>query len=124
MAKENIYQHNIRLNLDNPKHLELHNKLMNVDTDMYGSKNNYIIVKLTESIARDEGNLEIPEESARKIENRVTKRVLYQVLQILLSRFIGNGITIQQLIQEEPKSAEEDEFDENLFDAACGYFEG
>ena len=43
MQKSNIYQHNVRLNLDDERHLKVPRYLMNINEDVYKSKNGYII---------------------------------------------------------------------------------
>lgn len=48
--KQNIYQHNLRLNLNRRDDLELHRALMNFEQDKYKSKNDFLKQKLCESI--------------------------------------------------------------------------
>ena len=43
MKNENIYQHNIRLNLDRAEHLMVHRYLMNADPKIFKSKNEFFI---------------------------------------------------------------------------------
>ena len=52
--KQNIYQHNLRLNLNRQDDLELHRALMNFDSDEYKSKNDFLKIKALEAIRADD----------------------------------------------------------------------
>lgn len=52
--KQNIYQHNLRLNLHRQDDLELHRALMNFDSNKYKSKNDFLKIKALESIRADD----------------------------------------------------------------------
>ena len=43
MSGENTIQYSFRLNLKNPDHLLIHQTLMNLNTEVYGSKSMYMI---------------------------------------------------------------------------------
>jgi hypothetical protein len=52
--KDNIYIHNLRLNLKYPEELELHRALMNFDPKEYKSKNDYLKKKAYEGVRGDD----------------------------------------------------------------------
>lgn len=51
--KQNIYQHNLRLNLNRQDDLDLHRALMNFDSNKYKSKNDFLKIKALEAIRVD-----------------------------------------------------------------------
>lgn len=51
--KQNIYQHNLRLNLNRQDDLDLHRALMNFDSNKYKSKNDFLKIKALEALRAD-----------------------------------------------------------------------
>lgn len=135
MQKSNIYQHNLRLNLDDERHLKVHRYLMNINEDVYKSKNAYIIRAILEgaekanSVTEDGEYVEkglLTDEQIKELEERITKNlkkeVLNEVLKVLLNMIVSqpsNGL--QQVGQIQ--SVKEEEPDDALVDAALSYFE-
>ena len=58
MGKEDVFQHNFRLNLNNPMDLRIHQQLLNINLDAYKSKNNYMVRKLYQGIFGEGDGLE------------------------------------------------------------------
>ena len=75
--KQNIYQHNLRLNLNRQDDLELHRALMNFDKDKYRSKNDFLKRKLCESIFGN-GDSQEQESNVLNTSEYVTKEELEQ----------------------------------------------
>lgn len=129
MAKEEIAQHNIRLNLENPIERKLHQKLIDVDLNVYKSKNRYIVQKLIRGVFGEIDELSKYEEKffeQRKdelqlIEERITQKVISEVLKTVLSMVAHGGI--DNTVQMEEKESAEMELDEDIVNAAMGYFE-
>ena len=129
MAKEEIAQHNIRLNLENPIERKLHQKLIDVDLNVYKSKNRYLVQKLIRGVFGEIDELSEYEEKffeQRKdelqlIEERVTQKVINEVLKTVLSMVAQGGI--DSTAQTGERESIEMELDEDIVNAAMGYFE-
>ena len=129
MAKEEIVQHNIRLNLENPIERKLHQKLIDVDLNVYKSKNRYIVQKLIRGVFGEIDELSKYEEKffeQRKdelqlIEERIAQKVISEVLKTVLSMVAHGGI--DNTVQMEEEESAEMELDEDIVNAAMGYFE-
>ena len=130
--KSNVIQHNIRLNLDVPEHLEVNGYVMNADPKRFKSKNAYIIEALLAGapiVERGGSDLAVTltEEQLETVIDKVTEcikeNVMNEVLKILL-----NLVTTKQagvpFVQTEPKEQTiEEEIDAGLADLALDYFE-
>jgi len=129
MAKEEIAQHNIRLNLENPIERKLHQKLIDVDLNVYKSKNRYIVRKLIQGVfgeidelsGYEEKFFEQRKDELQLIEERITQKVISEVLKTVLSMVAHGGI--DNTVQMEEKESAEMELDEDIVNAAMGYFE-
>ena len=129
MAKEEIAQHNIRLNLENPIERKLHQKLIDVDLNVYKSKNRYIVQKLIRGVfgeidelsGYEEKFFEQRKDELQLIEERITQKVISEVLKTVLSMVAHGGI--DNTVQMEEKESAEMELDEDIVNAAMGYFE-
>lgn len=55
MGKLRQVQYSFRLNLDNPKHLEIHHEIMNADKDIYKSMSGFIVECLSKAVAARKG---------------------------------------------------------------------
>ena len=135
MQKSNIYQHNLRLNLDDERHLKVHRYLMNINEDVYKSKNAYIIRAILEgaekanSVTEDGEYVEkglLTDEQIKELEERITKNlkkeVLNEVLKVLLNMIVSQPSNVLQQAGQ-IQSVKEEEPDDALVDAALSYFE-
>ena len=135
MQKSNIYQHNLRLNLDDERHLKVHLYLMNINEDVYKSKNAYIIRAILEgaekanSVTEDGEYVEkglLTDEQIKELEERITKNlkneVLNEVLKVLLNMIVSQPSNVLQQVGQ-IQSVKEEEPDDALVDAALSYFE-
>ena len=98
--KQNIYQHNLRLNLNRRDDLELHRALMNFEQDKYKSKNDFLKRKLCESIfgngASQEEKTDVLDASEyvtkEELEQRIAK-VITDVLKELSVWFVKSLVS-------------------------------
>lgn len=91
--KEEVVQYNVRLNLSNPKHLEIFEKLNDLNLDIHKSKNNFIVESLYKNILSYKGegisNSDKPIEYATKadledLERRMTEIFMKEVISVML----------------------------------------
>lgn len=134
MKYDNVYQHNLRLNLDKKEHLQAHRYLMNADMKKYGSRNEYIVqailagapeLKIPEGTRKSDIPLVLSQEQMNELVGKVVEHmkadVLNEVLKTLLSMIVTNP---SGLIQSTPQSSETDtSVEDYLADAAMDYFE-
>ena len=78
MAKDDVVQYNIRLNLNNPRDLKLHQAIMNANMDIYKSKNNYLRKVAYRGIFGDSEGLEA-EDDIVDLSQLVTKKELEEL---------------------------------------------
>lgn len=137
MAKDDVMQHIFRLNLENPVELRLHQQLLNVNLDVYKSKNKYIIKKLSSGIFGERDELEqmqsgtnqmrnqgsLSETELQMLEQRITQSVLNEVLKMLLNMVVQPTGKYTLPVVEATTDKSEDDIDENVASAALGYFE-
>ena len=134
MGKEDVFQHNFRLNLNNPMDLRIHQQLLNINLDAYKSKNNYMVKMLYQGIfGEGDGLEEIKEESGKAdtlisreeledMEKRITEKVMNKVMKTLFDMVCDRGVKLPETSGDD---TEEDEelIDESIADAALGYFD-
>ena len=134
MGKEDVFQHNFRLNLNNPMDLRIHQQLLNINLDAYKSKNNYMVKMLYQGIFGEGDGLEeikeepgktgilISREELEDMEKRITEKVMNKVMKTLFDMVCDRGI---KLPEPSGDDTEEDEelIDESIADAALGYFD-
>ncbi len=113
MAGEDIYQHNLRLNLNNPKHLKIHKKLLGFNKEVYKSKNDYIVKMVYEGMFGD--NAIMDKDVMEELEERIIQKVTTRLLQTLIN---GGGMNVS-ISTPEKKEA----IDEEVTSAALGYFD-
>lgn len=91
--KEEVVQYNVRLNLSNPKHLEIFEKLNDLNLDIHKSKNNFIVESLYKNILSYKGegisNSDKSIEYATKadledLERRITEIFMKEVISVML----------------------------------------
>ena len=134
MGKEDVFQHNFRLNLNNPMDLRIHQQLLNINLDAYKSKNNYMVRKLYQGIFGEGdglGKIEVEAEKAdmlisreelEDMEKRITEKIMNKVMKTLFDMVCDRGV---KLPEPSGDDTEEDEelIDESIADAALGYFD-
>ena len=125
--KDNIYFHNLRLNLDVQEQLDIHGYLMNYDKKKYKSKNIFIMDVLKAGIEKLYGGLEhsvLTEEQLKEMEDRITERIRKDVLNEVLKTLLGMSARPSVVpVYQEPKEEQEDKLDAGLADLALDYFE-
>ena len=134
MGKEDVFQHNFRLNLNNPMDLRIHQQLLNINLDAYKSKNNYMVRKLYQGIFGEGDGLEeikaepgkadtlISREELEDMEKRIREKSVNKVMKTLFDMVGDRG---GMLPEPSGDDTEEDEelIDESIADAALGYFD-
>ena len=102
---------------------------MNVNLDIYKSKNNFMIKKLYAGLFGDEEHSlddnemkGVSQEEIREMENRIMQNVMNEVLKVLLGLVVGNSQNISNTVQQN-KSDLHKNIDEDVASAAIGYFE-
>lgn len=130
MGKEDIVQYNLRLNLNNPYDLQLHQAILNASLDIYKSKNNYLKKvayrgifgnrDTTENVlpngdAVTKRDIELLEE---KMKMWVENQVLKETLSVICTAFSGK----MSLAINNTDAEITEELDEAVADAALGYF--
>ena len=134
MGKEDVFQHNFRLNLNNPMDLRIHQQLLNINLDAYKSKNNYMVRKLYQGIFGEGDGLEeiktepgkadtlISMEELEDMEKRITEKIMNKVMKTLFDMACDRGVKLPEPSSDD---TEEDEelIDESIADAALGYFD-
>lgn len=134
MGKEDVFQHNFRLNLDHPMDLRIHQQLLNINMDVYKSKNNYMVRKLYQGIFGEGDGLEeikkeagkadtsINKEELEDMEKRITEKVMNKVMKTLFDMVCDRGV---KSLEPSCGDTEEDAelIDESIADAALGYFD-
>lgn len=134
MGKEDVFQHNFRLNLNNPMDLRIHQQLLNINLDAYKSKNNYMVRKLYQGIFGEGDGLEeiktepgkadtlISREELEDMEKRITEKIMNKVMKTLFDMVCDRAV---KLPKPSGDNTEEDEelIDESIADAALGYFD-
>ena len=99
--KEEVVQYNVRLNLSNPKHLEIFEKLNDLNLDIHKSKNNFIVESLYKNILSYKGegisNSDKAIEYATKadledLERRITEIFMKEVISVMLFKLGQNQV--------------------------------
>lgn len=127
--KDNIYCHNLRLNLDRPEHLEVHGYLMNYDKGQFKSMNAYIVEAIREGAQRvdfgGKDQLILTDTQLKKLEDRITERIKTDVLNEILKTILGAAISKPSVMlpQHTSEADETEEVDAGLADLALDYFE-
>ena len=134
MGKEDVFQHNFRLNLNNPMDLRIHQQLLNINLDAYKSKNNYMVRKLYQGIFGEGDGLEeiktepgkadtlISREELEDMEKRITEKIMNKVMKTLFDMVCDRGVKLPEPSGDATEEAEE-LIDESIADAALGYFD-
>lgn len=131
MAKDDIVQHNIRLNLNNPYDLKLHQAIMNANMDIYKSKNNYLRKVVYRGIFGDADGIEdeteivdfnqfVSKKELEEAERRVRDSILREMFGWVFSSVPMNRPSFAVDTPTEPE--ESSEVDDAVAEAAIGYF--
>ena len=131
MAKDDIVQHNIRLNLNNAYDLKLHQAIMNANMDIYKSKNNYPRKVVYRGIFGDTDGIEeeteivdfnqfVSKKELEEVERRVRDSILREMFGWVFSSVPMNRPSFAVDIPTEPE--ESSEVDDAVAEAAIGYF--
>ena len=135
MKNENIYQHNIRLNLDRAEHLMVHRYLMNADPKIFKSKNEFFIKAVLAGAASvskgilpevvDEVEVKLTEKQLDNISHKVVDlmktEVMNEIMKTILGMLVSN--TSGVVLQPQPQKNEDSLVEDYLADAAMDYFE-
>ena len=134
MAKDDIVQHNIRLNLNNPYDLKLHQAIMNANMDIYKSKNNYLRKVAYRGIFGDTDGFEeeteivdfnqfVLKKELNELERRVRDSILREMFGWVFSSVAVSKPSYKGGTYEDPgNDSEVDEVDDAVTEAAIGYF--
>lgn len=131
MAKDEIVQYNIRLNLNNPNHLRLHQAILNANMEIYKSKNNYLrkvayrgIFGESESLDEDNDIVDLSQLVTKKELEEQVKKIKDSVMQEMLGMMFSFMANKTPMISAMPKveEQEKDTIDDAVADAALGYF--
>ena len=131
MAKDEVVQYNIRLNLNNPNHLRLHQAILNANMEIYKSKNNYLrkvayrgIFGEPEGLDEEDDIVDLSQLVTKKelenAEKRIKDSIMQEMLGMMFSSMAGRTPMISAMPRVEEK--EEDTVDDAVADAALGYF--
>ena len=100
MKHENIYQHNIRLNLNKEDHLLVHRYLMNADPREFKSKNDFLIravlagapsVCQGETVKAEEVEVKLSEEQMKELSLKVVDLLkVYEEFLVLNKGFVSS----------------------------------
>lgn len=130
--KYDVVQYCLRLNLNNPKHLEVHNILQNLNKDMHKSKNAFMVAAIIRNAA-NYSDEELLTEAAAEKKNRekfITKgefeklkddlrnELMKEITALLISSLSKGNAAVKVITSsEEPKSDTGiGEYDETLAD--------
>lgn len=131
MAKDDIVQHNIRLNLNNPYDLKLHQAIMNANMDIYKSKNNYLRKVVYRGIFGDTDGIEeeteivdfnqfVSKKELEEAERRVRDSILREMFGWVFSSVPMNRPSFA--VDTPTELEESSEVDDAVAEAAIGYF--
>lgn len=140
MAANDIVQYNLRLNLNNPIHLKIHQRLLNVNTDIYKSKNKYLVKTLYRGLFGENENFDeikelepinlkdiVQKKELPEIERRIEGKIMEEMIKLLYSSISHESNIPMQLPERKEKKndsmQELEGIDESLAEIACGYFE-
>lgn len=128
MAKTDVIRYTLRLNLNNPEHLAVHEALRNLNTDIYKSQNGFMVEAILRYINGGTGAADGPAcrdgETAREelaeVERRVTDKVMKEMISFLCSILAGRtAVPTVAYAPGKAQSAEEleentEQYDETL----------
>ena len=104
MARKDVEQFNLRLNLNNPNHLKIYRTFQDLNTDIHKSRNNFIIEALlryingisdedltfTGSKKKQEADRYVTKSEIAELETRITAKVMKEVAEMMGRAALGN----------------------------------
>lgn len=133
MKHENIYQHNIRLNLNKEDHLLVHRYLMNADPKEFKSKNDFLIravlagapsVCQGETVKAEEVEVKLSEEQMKELSLKVVDLLKVEVINEVMKSLLGMIVTRPE---PQPHTVQKEDFTDEVEDyiaeSAMDYFE-
>ena len=131
MAKDEVVQYNIRLNLNNPSHLKLHQAILNANMEIYKSKNNYLrkvayrgIFGEPEGLDEEDDIVDLSQLVTKKELEEQVKKIKESVMQEMFGMMFSSMAGRVPVISATPRveEPEDDIVDDAVADAALGYF--
>ena len=97
MARKDVEQFNLRLNLNNPNHLKIYRTFQDLNTDIHKSRNNFIIEALLRYIngisdedltftgakKKQEADRYVTQSEIAELETRITAKVMKEVAEMM-----------------------------------------
>ena len=133
---DNIYVHNLRLNLNHEEELALHRALMNYNKDIYKSKSDYHKKRLYAGIfGESDFDEEVPGvvkqktsvsmEELKEILLTFKAEIMKEISEMVITLFMGKifaHLPLEMVGASAIKS--EEEVEDELESVACKYFDG
>ncbi|MEE0963353.1 MAG: hypothetical protein U0L73_03920 [Ruminococcus bromii] len=115
MARKDVEQFNLRLNLNNPNHLKIYRTFQDLNTDIHKSRNNFIIEALLRYIngisdedltftgakKKQEADRYVTQSEIAELETRITAKVMKEVAEMMGRAALGNqGMMINPMMMQ------------------------
>lgn len=139
MARENLVYNSLRLNMNNPQHVKVNEVLCNINTDIYKSKNQFVVDAIEYYIDHfgKERFINIDEKTTRYITEDDLSSLKKEVIEIALTearreviKLLGtavSGMSVPRAVvpvnQNVDKNEELQEDDEVMSDLASSWME-
>lgn len=140
--KEDQAQYNMRLNLNDQKHLIIHKALMNLDKKKYKSRNQFIIESvfrnITEPVTEEKDTVTyVTVEDLKQMENRLRNEMMQMIIRAVsdnnnhsvtdltrsIHELLSSGAFVQASQQaDEEENTESEPIDSALLEVAGNYF--
>ena len=133
---DNIYVHNLRLNLNHDEELALHRALMNYNKDIYKSKSDYHKKRLYAGIFGERDFVEeipdvvkqkafVSKEEVKEILSAFKAEIMKEISEMVITLFMGKIFAHLPLGMVGANAIKSDtEVDDELESVACKYFDG
>ena len=133
---DNIYVHNLRLNLNHDEELTLHRALMNYNKDIYKSKSDYHKKRLYAGIFGERDFVEeipdvvkqkafVSKEEVKEILSAFKAEIMKEISEMVITLFMGKIFAHLPLGMVGANAIKSDtEVDDELESVACKYFDG
>ena len=115
MARKDVEQFNLRLNLNNPNHLKIYRTFQDLNTDIHKSRNNFIIeallryingiseedLTITGAKKKQEADRYVTQSEIAELETRITAKVMKEVAEMMGIAALGNqGMMINPMMMQ------------------------
>lgn len=104
MARKDVEQFNLRLNLNNPNHLKIYRTFQDLNTDIHKSRNNFMVEAILRYIKgisdedltfagakkNQEKDRYVTQSELEELENRITSKVMKEVAEMLGRAALAN----------------------------------